>query len=145
MSSLISSLAAPRPVDGYVWKDCWRTGRQRPRQNTTLICWKPGVAVVNRTTMPPSKYPMPPKYEVRLRKTTRKGWQGICARDPQGAQEVLQFLRTTPARRVPGKVKKLKGKLKGLLQYDVNYSDRVQYWLDKENNVVWVEYAGPHP
>jgi hypothetical protein len=46
---------------------------------------------------------------------------------------------------VPGKVKKLKGKLKGLLQYDVNYSDRVWYWVDRENNVVWVEYAGPHP
>jgi len=31
-----------------------------------------------------------------------------------------------------------------LLQYDVNYRDRIQYWIDKESNVVWVEYAGPH-
>ena len=95
--------------------------------------------------MPPSKYPMPPEYEVRLRKKTRKGWQGICARDHQGALEALRFFQTTPGRRVSGKVKKLKGKLKGLLQYDVNYRDRVQYWIDKENNIVWVEYAGPHP
>ena len=88
---------------------------------------------------------MPPEHEVRLRKRARKGWQDICVRDPQGAAEALRFLRTTPERRVPGKVKKLKGKLKGLLQYDVNYSDRVWYWVDRGRNVVWVEYAGPHP
>ena len=97
---------------------------------------------------------MSPEYEVRLRKKTRKGWRDICRRDPQGAAEVLRFLQTSPERRIPGKVKKLKGKLKGLLQYDVNYSDRVQYWVDKESaypiagngiGIVWVEYAGPHP
>ena len=86
--------------------------------------------------MSPSKWAMTPKYEIQLRKKTRKGWQGICARDPQGAEQLLQFLRTIPDRQVPGKVKKLRGKLKGLLQYDVNYSDRVQYWIDKETNVV---------
>jgi len=47
--------------------------------------------------------------------------------------------------RIPGKIKKLRGKLRGLLQYSVNYSDRVQYWVDKEEGIVWVEYAGPHP
>jgi len=87
---------------------------------------------------------MSPEYEVRLRKKVRKGWRDVCTRDPQGAAEALRFLRTTPERRVPGKVKKLRGKLKGLLQYDVNYSDRIQYWVDKENNIVWVEYAGSH-
>jgi len=88
---------------------------------------------------------MPPEYEVRLRKKVKKGWRDVCIRDPQGAAEALRFLQTTPERRVPGKVKKLRGKLKGLLQYDVNYSDRIQYWVDKENNIVWVEWAGPHP
>ena len=91
------------------------------------------------------KHPMSPEYEVRLRKKARKGWQAICTRDPRGAAEMLQFLQRTPERRIPGKTKKLRGKLKGLLQYDVNYSDRVQYWVDKENNIVWVEYAGAHP
>lgn len=94
--------------------------------------------------MPLWMLPMSPEYEVRLRKKARKGWQDICARDPQGAAETLRFLQTTPEQRIPGKVKKLKGKLKGLLQYDVNYSDRVQYWVDKRNKTVWVEYAGPH-
>jgi len=88
---------------------------------------------------------MSPEYEVRLRRKARKGWDDICARDPQGANETLQFLRATPERRVPGKVKKLRGKLEGLLQYDVNYSDRIRYWVDKESNTVWVEYAGHHP
>jgi len=88
---------------------------------------------------------MPPEYEVRLRRSARKGWRDVCARDPRGAARTLQFLQTTPEQRVPGKVKKLKGKLKGLLQYEVNHSDRVRYWVDKENHVVWVEYAGSHP
>ncbi|MCX6031121.1 MAG: hypothetical protein NT169_17715 [Chloroflexi bacterium] len=88
---------------------------------------------------------MPPDYDVRLRKQAAKGWSVVCARDPQGATEALRFLQTTPERRVPGKVKKLKGKLQGLLQYDVNYSDRIQYWVDRESQIVWVEYAGPHP
>lgn len=88
---------------------------------------------------------MPPEYEVRLRKKVRKDWRDVCIRDPQGAAEALRFLRNTPEQRVPGKVKKLRSKLKGLLQYDVNYSDRIQYWVDKENNIVWVEWAGPHP
>lgn len=88
---------------------------------------------------------MPREYEVRLRKSAQKGWREICVRDPQGAVETLRFLQSTPEQRVPGKVKKLKGRLRGLLQYDVNYSDRVQYWVDKESGVVWVEYAGAHP
>jgi hypothetical protein len=63
---------------------------------------------------------MPPDYQVRLRIKCKKGWQDVCARDPQGAAAALEFLHTTPERRVPGKVKKLKGKLAGLLQYDVS-------------------------
>ncbi len=88
---------------------------------------------------------MRPRYEVRLRRSAEKGWREVCARDPQGAAETLRFLQETPEQRVPGKVKKLKGKLAGLLQYDVNYSDRVQYWVDRQTGIVWVEYAGSHP
>ncbi|MBU0567828.1 hypothetical protein KJ693_05065 [bacterium] len=88
---------------------------------------------------------MPSKYKVVRRKAVKKGWLDICARDPKGAAEVLQFLETTPELRVPGKVKKLRGRLKGLLQYDVNYKDRVQYWVNKSEGKVMIEYAGPHP
>jgi len=88
---------------------------------------------------------MPDEYRIVIRRGTRKGWQAICERDPQGAAEVWQFLTAHPQQRVPGKVKKLRGKLAGLLQYDVNYRDRVQYWVDDETRTVHVEYAGPHP
>ena len=88
---------------------------------------------------------MPTRYEVVLRHSAKKGWRDICALDPNGAAETLHFLQNTPEMRIPGKVKKLRGKLRGLLQYNVNYSDRVQYWVDKERGTVWVEYAGPHP
>ncbi len=85
------------------------------------------------------------KFRVMLRKRAVKGWQDLTARNPQGVAEILRFLQTTPELRVPGKVKKLKGKLKGLLQYDVTFSDRIQYWVDKGQSVVWIEYAGSHP
>ncbi len=89
---------------------------------------------------------MPAQYKVLLRnKTAQKGWQEICQRDAQGAAQAWQFLTATPETRLPGKVKRLKGKWAGLLQYDVNYSDRLQYWVDQETHTVWVEYAGPHP
>lgn len=88
---------------------------------------------------------MPTTYEIVLRRSAKKGWRDICARDPNAAAETLHFLQNTPEMRIPGKVKKLRGKLRGLLQYDVNYSDRVQYWVDRERGIVWVEYAGPHP
>lgn len=89
---------------------------------------------------------MSEKYKVVFRnKTAVKGWQEICIRDPKGAAETLMFLENTPELRLPGKVKKLRGKWKGLLQYDVNYGDRIHYWVNKGNATVYVEYAGPHP
>ena len=85
-------------------------------------------------TMPLWNLSISADYKAVFRRKTRKNWPDICARDPEGAAEALHFLRTMPEQRIPGKVKKLKGKLKGLLQYyDVNYRDRVQYWVDKEN------------
>ena len=44
-----------------------------------------------------------------------------------------------------GKAKKLKGRLKKYIQYDVTYSGRVRYYIDKKNSRVIVDYAGPHP
>jgi len=88
---------------------------------------------------------VPKAYEVVLRRSAKKGWQDICRRDPTGAADAYQHLRTTPALHAPGKVKKLRGKWAGLLQYRVNRSDRLQYWVDEDAGVVYVEYAGPHP
>ena len=88
---------------------------------------------------------MPEAYKVVLRRSAKKGWRDICHRDPTGPAEAYQYLCTTPTLRVPGKVKKLRGKWAGLLQYRVNRSDRLQYWIDKDAKVVYVEYAGPHP
>ena len=87
---------------------------------------------------------MPKTYEVVLRRSAKKGWQDICRRDPTGTAEAYQHLRP-PVSRVPGKVKKLRGRWAGLLQYRVNRSDHLQYWVDEEVEVVYVEYAGPYP
>ena len=88
---------------------------------------------------------MPKVYKVVLRRVAQKGWQDIYRRDLEGATRAYQHLCTTPLLRVPGKVKKLRGKWAGLLQYRVNRSDRLQYWVDKDAGIVYVEYAGPHP
>ena len=34
---------------------------------------------------------------------------------------------------------------RGVIEYRVNYHDRVFYTVDKEANLVIIEYAGPHP
>jgi len=73
------------------------------------------------------------------------GWQDICRCDPTGTAEAYRYFRTTPTLRVPGKVKKLRGKWAGLLQHRVNRSGRLQYWVDEDAEVVYVEYAGPYP
>jgi mRNA-degrading endonuclease YafQ of YafQ-DinJ toxin-antitoxin module len=61
-------------------------------------------------------------------------------------QDILDnFLPNTPLLRVPGKVKKLKGEYAGILQYNVTYSVRVRYFVDEKENIVYVDYIGPHP
>ena len=34
---------------------------------------------------------------------------------------------------------------RGVIEYRVNYHDRVFYTVDKKANLVVIEYAGPHP
>jgi hypothetical protein len=74
-------------------------------------------------------------------------WQALEATYPDEMAWLKTFLRTQPTntRITNGKCKKLKGDLKHLLQYDVGYSDRVRYSVDKANLEVKVVYAGPHP
>jgi mRNA-degrading endonuclease RelE of RelBE toxin-antitoxin system len=66
---------------------------------------------------------------------------------PDKMDEIRKFLEENPKDRskAPGKVKKLRGRLKRLLQYDITDSDRLWYEVDSNEKAVYIEYIGPHP
>ena len=57
---------------------------------------------------------------------------------------LTKYLEESPQDRLRsyGKLKKLKGKLKGILQYDLTDRYRVHYQVDTIERIVCVEYIG---
>jgi mRNA-degrading endonuclease RelE of RelBE toxin-antitoxin system len=88
-----------------------------------------------------------PLYTIRVNNQTLDGWQKLCASCPEEMDNLKRFLKNHPdnLRVTGGKAKKLKGRLKQYIQYDVTYSHRVWYKVDKKSKTVIVDYAGPHP
>ena len=76
-----------------------------------------------------------------------EGWEALEEEHPDQMDELKRFLKQYPTnlRVTNGKAKRLRGKLKEYHQYDVTYSDRVRYQVDKKARKVTVVYAGPHP
>jgi mRNA-degrading endonuclease RelE of RelBE toxin-antitoxin system len=88
------------------------------------------------------------KYTITLNnKAALKGWKTLEESSPEALAKCRHFLVYTPLDIFSpgGKVKKLNGSWKGLLQYDVTDSARVHYWVNQNKLIVYVEYAGPHP
>jgi mRNA-degrading endonuclease RelE of RelBE toxin-antitoxin system len=66
----------------------------------------------------------------------------------RAAQQVLSgFLSEHPEDReaAAGRLKKLRGRQAGLLQYDLPAFYRLIYRVDRERQLVIVEYIGSHP
>jgi mRNA-degrading endonuclease RelE of RelBE toxin-antitoxin system len=87
-------------------------------------------------------------YEIRLRNNAAlKNWRLLSEELPEQMERLKQFLQENPENRLlsKGKLKKLKGKLKGILQYDLTDSYRVHYRVATAGHIVYVEYIGPHP
>lgn len=90
----------------------------------------------------------PAEYEIDLEKNSAAhGWRQLEERLPAAMKRCRNFLTKNPTDTINsrGKAKKLKGTLKWLYEYDVTDGDRVWYWVNKEQRIVKVEYAGPHP
>ena len=88
------------------------------------------------------------KFQIRLRSnSTIKSWNSLSEDIPDAVKRCREFLENSPEDRLRsgGKLKKLKGKLKGILQYDITDSARVQYRVDRKQAIVYVEYIGYHP
>jgi len=66
---------------------------------------------------------------------------------PEAIERTEGFLKKTPEDRLKsgGKLKKLKGRLKGILQYDITDEARIWYTIDRKQRMVCIKYVGHHP
>ena len=89
------------------------------------------------------------KYEIVFQSNRiEKDWLALEAEFPERMNQCKSFLSSSPTdrRQATDKLKKLKGKFKGILQYDVTKDDaRVWYRVDRKEKLVRIIYAGHHP
>lgn len=88
------------------------------------------------------------KYQIKLKNNTQlKSWHTLEENIPEAMNDCKSFLEESPLDRPKsqGKLKKLKGKLNGFLQYDITNSARVQYTVDNTAHIVYIDYIGNHP
>jgi len=87
------------------------------------------------------------KYKIKLTRKQKRKWESLKQDIPESLEKCQKFLEETPLDRLKssGKLKKLKGKLDGILQYDVTDKARVWYTVDSQNQIVYIKYVGPHP
>ena len=87
-----------------------------------------------------------PVYQVRLRKDAEKALQTLPEHITDQAREFIgDHLRHHPTRYIPGKLKRLKGRLSDTWQYDLPSGYRLWYRVDEDTRLVSVDYIGPHP
>ena len=87
------------------------------------------------------------KIEFDSNKVSRD-WDGLKKALPDKMNGLIEFLEVSPTDRLQavGKLKKLKGKYQGVLQYDISKDEyRAWYVVDKPGKVVTILYAGTHP
>jgi len=87
------------------------------------------------------------EYQIQLNKKQLHTWDSLEKEIPEAILRCKNFLKKTPLNRLKsgGKRKKLKGSLKGILQYDINDEARVLYEVDKKERIVYIKYIGHHP
>jgi mRNA-degrading endonuclease RelE of RelBE toxin-antitoxin system len=76
-----------------------------------------------------------------------KAWASLEEQMQDKIDDLKRFLQENPKDRLKsaGKLKKMKGRLKGVLQYDITVSHRVRYEVDSSEKVVLIRYIGSHP
>ena len=89
----------------------------------------------------------PSSYRLEIPKRYVKIWRAFEAQIPEPLERCRQFLINSPEDRLKssGKLKKLKGDLAGILQYDITDEARVWYAVDRKNQTVRIKYIGHHP
>ena len=75
-------------------------------------------------------------------------WIALEGKFPDRVADCKDFLINNPEdrRKALGILKKLHGRHKGILQYDITKNDaRVWYRVDRKGKLVIIKYAGHHP
>ena len=89
------------------------------------------------------------KYEIVFQNSrVERDWLKLAEEFPERMNQCKSYLASSPMDRIQaiGRLKKLKGAFKGILQYDVTKDDaRVWYRVNKKNRLVIIKYAGHHP
>ena len=89
-----------------------------------------------------------PRFKIQFKnRSVERAWLKYEEDFLEALAECTEFLESSPLDRLQsrGKLKKLKGKLSGILQYDLTYSERIWYKVDTDDNTVNIEYIGSHP
>ena len=86
-------------------------------------------------------------YEIKCSNSVAKDWYKLQDDLPDAMERFKKFLQESPLNRLEsgGRLKKLKCKQKGVLQYDIDYGHRVWYKVDIKEHIVEVKYIGSHP
>ncbi len=86
-------------------------------------------------------------YEIKCSCSVSKDWYKLQDNLPDAMDQCRKFLQESPSNRLKsgGRLKKLKGKQQGILQYDIDNDHRVWYEVDNKKHIVEVKYIGPHP
>jgi mRNA-degrading endonuclease RelE of RelBE toxin-antitoxin system len=89
------------------------------------------------------------RYKIVLESNRIKAdWTSLEQEFPDRMGECKDFLKNNPEDRIKaqGKLKKLHGRYKGILQYDITKDDvRVWYRVNRKEHLVIIKYAGHHP
>ena len=87
-----------------------------------------------------------PTYQVKLHRDAAKALLAPPVHIRNAARECIeQILPNSPLTRIPGKTKQLKGRLAGIMQYDLPSGYRLWYRVDQEAQTVYIIYIGQHP
>ena len=87
------------------------------------------------------------EYQIQLNNRLQENWEALEEELPGAMERCKKFLKENPEDRLKssGKLKKLKGKLKGILQYDITNEARAWYKVDRKQRIVFIKYVGHHP
>ncbi len=89
------------------------------------------------------------KYEIQFASNRiLRDWDTLKEKFPDRMKPCENFLINNPEDRSKaiGILKKLRGRYKGILQYDITKDDyRVWYRVNRNDNTVVIAYAGSHP
>ncbi len=89
---------------------------------------------------------MPGYTVILMTKRAEKGLRSFPRASQKKVQQIIdEYLAQTPLKSIPGKTKRLRGRLANFIQYDISYKERLRYEVDREHMTVYVDYIGPHP